>query len=437
MEEKLEEGRAAKLKVPKGQRDVRVWDTQQPGLYLRKLETGSAHYGVRFRVHGKLRQLKIAEVVPEVKGLALAREEANRIRAKAILGQDLRAELAAAKEIASRPVATLGDVVARYLKARKPGTDQEDAAGQDDRKRKSRIRRLRPRSYEEVRRHLETNLKGLHKRPIAEITRPEIVDDLDELADEKGGPTADAAKRALSKLYAWSIARGLCATNPTMYIEPYGDNDTPKRKLSMAELVEIWRAAATLSNVAYGRIVRALVLTGCRRDEIGGLDWSEIDEAVRLIVLPPSRTKNKREHRVPMCDQLLDLLPVKRNSASKLFGRFDREDASGYGGWSKAKVELDQAIHDARLKLNRKADPMPAWRIHDLRHAFATLMHEGTFDGAPNGDVHLVEMIINHSSGTKGGIAGRYDASERLDARRKALEAWGRYVQGLVAATAS
>jgi hypothetical protein len=100
---------------------------------------------------------------------------------------------------------------------------------EEQKRKKRRVRRLRPRSYEEVRRHLEKNLKCLHKRPIAEITRPEIVAARDDLADDKGGVTADAAKRALSTLFAWAIDRGYCTGTPVMHIDPYGDDDTPKR----------------------------------------------------------------------------------------------------------------------------------------------------------------------------------------------------------------
>jgi integrase len=432
---KLEEGTAATIKLAKGARDMRVWDTVCDGLFLRVHNTGRATYGVRYWIHGKPKTKTIRQVVPDVKGLALARKEAADIRAKAQLGQDLIAELAAARELANRPVITMGMVVDRYLKTRKPTGAGDVAADQDGQKRR-KLRRLRPRSYEEVRRHLEVNLKGLHKLPIAEITRPKIVEVLDDVAEDKGGPTADAAKRALSKMFVWAINRGHRDDNPAMYIEPYGDDEMPKRKLTMAELVEVWHAAATLTNTAYGRIVRILILTGCRRSEVGDLDWAEVNEGEHLIALPASRAKNKREHLVPMSPQVLALLPARRNSTTKVFGRYDKEDGTGFGGWSKAKGELDEAILDARRKVDPKAQPMPTWRLHDLRHAFATLMHEEKFAGAPTGDKHLVELCLNHVSGTKGGIAGRYDASERLADRRKALDAWGAHVQSVVSVSA-
>ena len=192
-----------------------------------------------------------------------------------------------------------------------------------------------------------------------------------------------------------------------------------------------------MDNTAYGRIVRVLILNGCRRNEVGSLDWSEVNEKDQQIEVPPERAKNKRKHIVPMSDQVLALLPARRNSTTKVFGRYDKEDGTGFSGWSRAKVDLDAAILEARRKVNPKTKPMPRWVLHDLRRAFATHMHKSKFDGAPTGDKHLVELMLNHVSGTKGGIAGVYDESERLDDRREALAAWGNYLVRAVAAVSA
>ena len=53
------------------------------------------------------------------------------------------------------------------------------------------------------------------------------------------------------------------------------------------EVVAVWKGAP---DSEYGRIVRLLILTLCRRDEIGSLGRSGIDREVRLIRLPGERT---------------------------------------------------------------------------------------------------------------------------------------------------
>ena len=62
------------------------------------------------------------------------------------------------------------------------------------------------------------------------------------------------------------------------------------------------------------------------------------------------------------------------------------------------------------------------WRLHDLRRTFATGMASLTV--AP----HVVERILNHTSGTFGGVAGVYNRFGYLPEMRSALERWADYV---------
>jgi integrase len=65
----------------------------------------------------------------------------------------------------------------------------------------------------------------------------------------------------------------------------------------------------------YGRIVRLILLTGCRRTALGDLCWSEIDREDKTITLPRERTKNGQEHVVPLTEAavlILDAIPKLR-----------------------------------------------------------------------------------------------------------------------------
>ena len=234
---------------------------------------------------------------------------------------------------------------------------------------------------------------------------------------------------ALSGLFAWAIERGYVTGTPVLHIKRRAGTVSRERTLSPAELREVWRAATTVGG-DYERIIKLLILTGQRKTEIGRLDWVEINEGGALgkrIDLPGERTKNHQPHMVPLAEQAMGCLPAKRNSTTMLFGRFDK----GFSGWSKAKKELDMAILDARRAADRKAKPMSHWVIHDLRRTFVTLIGD-TGIAQP----HVVEAIVNHVSGTKAGVAGVYNKALYWEERRKALDAWGRYVGGLVNAEA-
>jgi len=161
---------------------------------------------------------------------------------------------------------------------------------------------------------------------------------------------------ALSGLCGWAIEQEYIAgTNPTSDIKAVHENDR-ERVLSEEELVEIWLAAG---DDEYGRIVKLLMLTGQRRQEIAGLEWAEIHvtEAKRQIELPGRRTKNKRPHIVPLSEPALALLGVLRDDPPKhVFG-----DYSAYWSWdwSSGKAALDKRIAE------RRGAPLEPWTIHD------------------------------------------------------------------------
>ena len=117
----------------------------------------------------------------------------------------------------------------------------------------------------------------------------------------------------------------------------------------------------------HGRIVRLLALTGCRRDEIGGLRWSEIDMQERALTLPSERVKNGHAHRLPLSDAMIEIIKgtPHRLYCPTLFGGH-RSNASGRGftDWSQGKRDLDGRI-------GKEVAP---WRLHDLRRSLATGM---------------------------------------------------------------
>jgi integrase len=146
----------------------------------------------------------------------------------------------------------------------------------------------------------------------------------------------------------------------------------------------------------YGRVVKILMLTGQRRDEIGRLRWGEVSLDEAVIVLPPERTKNGHENIIPLSAPVLDILRSQPRIHDCVFGR----TGGGFDGYSKIKKELDQRIAAAR------GEPIAPWVLHDLRRTFSTRLY-GDLGVAP----HIVEALINHTSGHRSGVAGRFRAA--------------------------
>jgi integrase len=213
----------------------------------------------------------------------------------------------------------------------------------------------------------------------------------------------------LSAFFAWAMREGLTETNPVIGTSRPYDRGGRERVLSESELAQVWHAAG---DDHYGAIVKLLILTGLRREEIGGLRWSEVGLSAGLIQLPPRRTKNGRAHIVPLSDPAITLLRAvpRRAGRDLVFGL----GSNGPSSYSKSKRALDQRLSIA------------PWVIHDLRRSVATHMAELGIQP------HIIEAILNHVSGHKAGVAGIYNRASYDREKRAALDRWADHLLAAV-----
>src|SRR5262249_13716143 len=247
--------------------------------------------------------------------------------------------------------------------------------------------------------------KPLHRLRLAEIDRRTIALCLAEIEQGSGPVARNRVRSSLSAFFAWSIREGLIETNPVTGTGKADEGQSRDRVLSQTELARIW---AALGEDQFSDIIRLLILTGQRRNEIGGLLWSEIDFDRSLIVLPPARTKNNRQHELPISKQVRSILERQSRRNEFVWGR-------KFINGSDSKADLDQRLNGA-----------DDWRLHDLRRSAATMM------GDELGILpHIIEAILNHISGHKSGVAGIYNRAKYEVEMRAALERWGQFVAAL------
>jgi integrase len=202
-----------------------------------------------------------------------------------------------------------------------------------------------------------------------------------------------------------------------------------ERVLSDTEIGEIWHAAGDVAP-PYGTIIRLLLLTGQRRGEVAGIIWDEISDDLAIWTLPGERTKNGAAHTVPLSAPARDLLgPLLLDHRNK-WGLNDGLLLPGavgtpFAGWSKAKVALDKAIMARRAKAESRGKPpapLTHWNVHDLRRTVATgLQRLGV-------RLEVTEAVLNHISGSRGGIAGVYQRHDWAAEKRASLDAWAAHV---------
>lgn len=391
---KLTERKVAELSIPAGKSEQIVFDSDLPGFGVRLRAGGSRSWIVQYSVGARQRRVTFGKV--GTLDADKARKMAKALLAEAHLGGDPQAKKLAARSEAN---VTLDKVVERFL------------ARQE--------KRLKPRTFVEARRHLEIDFAPLHGQPIANIDRATVAMRLATLAEAKGASAADHARTALSGLYSWAIKEGIADRNPVAATNRPLQPKSRDRVLSDDEVREIWMAC---SDDDFGRIVRLLLLTAQRREEIAGLRVDEVDRDAALITLPASRTKNSRAHEVPLSVPALVLIPPAREGRELIFGRGE----NAYSGFSAAKKRLDARI----LKTRREADPeagaMADWRLHDLRRTAATRMADLGVEPAH------IEATLNHISGVRSGVAGIYNRSLYRKQKRDALTLWADHVMAIV-----
>ena len=283
---------------------------------------------------------------------------------------------------------------------------------------------MKPRVFRELQRHFNDHAKPLHSLRLDEVRKAKIAEMLNDIQDERGPTARNRFRSNLSAFFTWAVAQGFLETNPVEGTAKAAENGPRERVLTPAELTEVWTALGTDD---FSNIVRLLILTGQRREEIGGLRWNEVDFERGLIVLPPERTKNKRQHELPLSSLAQAIL--ERRKASGVVARFVNtspvfgEGQRGFSGWGYSKARLDERLAEQRKKGGTK--PMPDWTLHDLRRTAATMMAElGVLP-------HIIEAILNHISGHKGGVAGVYNRARYEGEMREALAKLGNYIDGL------
>jgi integrase len=368
------------------------------GFGLRLRAGGSRSWVFQYALGEKQRRMSLgsAKVVTLVK----AREVASEMHAKVRLGHDPAGEK---EEGRARAADTFGSLVDEYLAGKKP--------------------EMKPRAYAQIERHLLRYAKPLHGLQVAKVDRHNIASLLAKLASTAGAVSSNRARASLSAFYGWAMRGGVKGVNANPVLGTERKKEISRdRVLSGDELAAVWNA---LEDDHYGAIVKLLILTGQRADEIASLRWSEIGEGA--ITLPPERLKNKggksrKPHVVPLsgpAHAILGTLPRRANGDGTMrelvFGIGQR----GFSGWSHCKERLDQ-----RLAASGKA--LTHWTQHDIRRSCATGMAD--LGVQP----HIIEATLNHISGHKAGVAGIYNRSTYDAEKRQALNLWAGHLMAVV-----
>ena len=365
-----------KMQCSPGQRERLFWDAALRGFGMRALRSGRRSWIYQYRdEHARTRRMVLGDV--SAVSLETARGVARQKAASVAQGVNPSVE-----RKKKRTAGTVLEVVEAYLVHAKM--------------------RQRSRTFSGTERHLRVHAAPLHHDRVEMVRRGDIAGLLGRVAESSGPISANRLRAALSAMWTWGLRTGLinADTNPVTFTVRQREN-TRDRTLSGAELKTIWRA--TDDGKDYSRIVRLCLLTGCRREEIGGLRWEEIQND--RIVLGPDRMKGNLAHEIALLPMISSALPkCPDDTGGCVFGR----RGTGFSGWSKSKINLDAKLADLGVEI-------PAWGLHDLRRTLSTRLHDAGVEPL------IVEALLAHK---QQGVAAVYNRASFREAKRAALERW-------------
>jgi integrase len=417
------------------------------GLYLVIQPSGHKSWMARFRrPGGKIGKLALGPVdlsgrelegAPEIGqplSLAAARQLVAEVHRQRQLGADVVADNNARRrrrrvEAEERSASTFGAVVRSYVDeharrhtrnwhetARMLGLNYGQDGGEPEHLRGSLVERWA-------------------ERPIREVSTHDVWSVVDEarrhgvpgLGVRGSGPSDSRARlllAALSSMFSWARRSRRVDANPCAGVHRAG-SAARERVLTADEVRYFWRATDEIGE-PFGQLLKLLLLTGARLREVTEMRPEELGGDRAVWSLPGSRTKNGRPHVVPLAPLCQEIIASVRTVEADPRFVFTTTGTTPVGGFSRIKDRLDALMLRAAREERGATAAVPPWRLHDLRRTAVTGMAE--IGVAP----HVVELVVNHVSGYRAGVAGIYNKSELMAERRAALERWANHVVDLV-----
>ena len=387
---------------------IEKFDAGAPGLALRITDKGVKSWSVYYRLMGRHQRHTIG-TWPEI-GVADARDRARNIKKLAADGIDPKtarqvevAEAKAQAEAKANRLKTFGSLAETYMSRECPKL----ARGANI---ESIIRRI--------------ILPHWKDRPVVELRRRDALALTDRLIDAGQPAAAIKLHEVIKRLGKWIVERDEI---DEFEVSPFSSMDPPAKKVTRNhalkkdhEIRTIWLAADEMG-YPFGTLVKLLLLTGQRRNEIAGIQEDEIDVETASWVIPATRTKRVKgvslPHFVPLAPAVIEII----NTLPSFAGPHLLTTTSGrrpVSGFSKAKARLDELVQ----KHGNGVD-IEGWRLHDLRRTCRTGL-------AALGIPEIVsEKVLAHYPR---GISGTYNVHDYSDEKREALARWAQRVQSIV-----
>lgn len=256
-------------------------------------------------------------------------------------------------------------------------------------------------------------LPSLADTPISQITAPQVIELLKPIEAKGNLETIKRLSQRLNEIMNYAANCGLIQANPltgikAAFIKPKKEN---MAALKPAELPELM---AALANASIKRITRCLIEwqlhTMTRPSEASGAKWEEIDWEEKVWIIPAERMKKRREHRVPLTEQMIELLEaIKPISGHRDYIFPSDRDPLKPCHSQTANMALKRMGFANRLV------------SHGLRSLASTTLNEQGFEA------DLVEAALAHVDSNQ--VRSAYNRTDYLERRRAMMFWWSGHIE--------
>lgn len=278
---------------------------------------------------------------------------------------------------------------------------------------------------ERYRRRMSTDMERdifpwIGAKPIKDIAAPELLKLFRGIVARGAEETARRARESCGAVFRYGMATGRNDTDPTQALKGALPTANPKNHATITEpkaVGELLRAIVGYQGLPTVRCALSLApLVFLRPGELAQAEWAEFDLDGGEWRIPGERMKMKGKHIVPLSRQAVAIL----REVHPLTG------AGRYvfpGARDKARPMNRETVRAALVRMGYGPDSDTPMTAHGFRGMASTLLHE---QGWPS---DMIERQLAHAERNK--IKAAYNHAEHLPERRKMMQAWADYLDGL------
>lgn len=385
---------AIKVAKPK-EKPYKLSDGQ--GLYLEVMPNGSKLWRLKYRHAEKEKRLALG-AYPTVP-LQKARQRRDEARQQLAEGIDPGEQKKAAKQAKKAEGHTFETVAREWYAYNAPRWAESTAY-------KARL-------------YLENDLiPGIGTRPIAAITRPDLVELVRKVEARGTLNAAGKIRQWLHQIFRYGLACGVVENNPATDLDVVAAPARPARhhpNVPFAELPELLEKLATARlNTLTRWAIRLLILTAVRPGELRAAPWSEFDLDAATWTIPKERMKARRPHVVPLPHQAVTIL----RQLHEVTGSY----ALVFPGQQNAERPMSENTINKALRLIGYEGRQTG---HGFRHLLSTELNGRGY----NRD--WIERQLAHGDADE--IRDTYNHATYLEQRRDMMQAWADSIDALCA----